>query len=168
MIGWLLLGEGFLLAAEDAANAYAIDGLKGGGPLPGAELVGLFAEWAFVPVIAGFIGTFLLFPDGRLPSRRWRPVGWFGIAATGLALAGFAVHPRMVALPAPGGVSAVVPEPARGQLARPGVVNGAHRDASTGSPFSRCRSSPRPSFRWPSASARAVARCASRSSGSRS
>ena len=111
VIGWLLLGEGGLLAAEDVANAYAIDGLKGGGGLPGAALVGLFAEWTFVLVIAGFIATFLLFPDGRLPSRRWRPVGWFGIAATGLALAGFAVHPRMVALPAPGGVSASFPNP---------------------------------------------------------
>lgn len=110
-IGWLLLGEGFTLAAEDIANAYAVDGLKGGSRLPGAELVGLFAEWAFVPVIAAFIGTFLLFPDGRLPSRRWRPVAWFGIAATGLALAGFAVHPRMVALPAPGGVSVSFPNP---------------------------------------------------------
>jgi signal transduction histidine kinase len=111
VIGWLLLGEGFTLAAEDVANAYAIHGLKGDGRLPGAELVGLFAEWAFVPVIAAFIGTFLLFPDGRLPSRRWRPVGWFGIAATGLALAGFAVHPRLVALPAPGGVSVSYPNP---------------------------------------------------------
>jgi signal transduction histidine kinase len=110
-IGWLLLGEGGVLAAEDVANAYAIEGLKGGGSLPGAELVGLFGEWAFVPVIAGFIGTFLLFPDGRLPSRRWRPVGWFGIAVTGLALAGFAVHPRLVQLPAPGGVSATFPNP---------------------------------------------------------
>jgi signal transduction histidine kinase len=110
-IGWLLLGEGGMLAAEDVANAYAIEGLKGGGSLPGAELVGLFAEWAFVPVIAGFIGTFLLFPDGRLPSRRWQPVGWLGIAATGLAAAGFAVHPRMVALPAPGGVSVSFPNP---------------------------------------------------------
>jgi signal transduction histidine kinase len=119
VIGWLLLGEGFLLAAEDVANAYAVDGLKGGGGLPGAELVGLFAEWVFVPVIAGFIGTFLLFPDGRLPSRRWRPVAWFGIAATGLAMAGFAVHPRTVALPAPGGVSASFPNPlAVGSLGR--------------------------------------------------
>jgi len=111
VIGWLLLGEGFTLAAEDVANAYAIHALKGDGRLPGAELVGLFAEWAFVPVIAAFIGTFLLFPDGRLPSRRWRPVGWFGIAATGLALAGFAVRPRLVALPAPGGVSVSYPNP---------------------------------------------------------
>jgi signal transduction histidine kinase len=111
VIGWLLLGEGFALAAEDVANAYAIGGLRGGGRLPWAELAGLFAEWAFVPVIAGFIGTFLLFPDGRLPSRRWWPVGWFGIAATGLALAGFVVHPRLVALPAPGGVSVSYPNP---------------------------------------------------------
>jgi hypothetical protein len=111
VIGWLLLGEGFALAIQGVASDYAINGIRGGVSLPGAQLVGLFAEWAFVPVIAGFIGSFLLFPDGRLPSRRWRPVGWFGIAATGLALAGFAVHPRLVALPAPGGVSVSYPNP---------------------------------------------------------
>jgi signal transduction histidine kinase len=111
LIGWLLLGEGLALAIEDVANAYAIDGIRGGASLPGAQLTGLFAEWAFVPVIAGFISTFLLFPDGRLPSRRWRPVGWFGAAATGLALAGFVVHARRVALPAPGGVSVSYPNP---------------------------------------------------------
>jgi hypothetical protein len=44
VIGWLLLGEGFTLAAEDVANAYAIHALKGDGRLPGAELVRLFAE----------------------------------------------------------------------------------------------------------------------------
>jgi signal transduction histidine kinase len=111
LIGWLLLGDGIALAAESVADGYAIAGIKGSFRLPGAELVGLFAEWLFVPVIAGFIATFLLFPDGRLPSRRWRLVGWSGLAVTALALAGFAVHPRLVRLVAPGGVSAVFPNP---------------------------------------------------------
>ena len=111
VIGWLLLCEGGALAFEAVASAYAVAGVKGTARLPAAELVGLLAEWWFVPVIAGFVGTFLLFPNGRLPSPRWRPVGWLGLAATALALAGFAVHPRLVQLPAPGGVSVSFPNP---------------------------------------------------------
>ena len=110
-IGWLLLGEGLVLATAGFTNAYAIAGIKATSRLPGAELVGLFAEWLFVFVIGGFIVTFLLFPDGRLPSRRWRPAGWLGIAVAGLSLAGLAVHPRLVELPSPGGISVRFPNP---------------------------------------------------------
>ena len=35
--------------------------------------------------------TILLFPDGRLPSRRWRPVLWVAWVAAGLALVPTAV-----------------------------------------------------------------------------
>jgi signal transduction histidine kinase len=110
-VGWLLLGEGFLLAAESVADSYAVEGVKGSIRLPGAELVGLFAEWGFVPVFAGFATIFLLFPDGRLPSRRWRPVGWYFVATVALLMAGFLVHPRQVRLTAPGGLSLVYANP---------------------------------------------------------
>ena len=36
---------------------------------------------------------FLLFPDGRLPSPRWRPVGWLGGAFAVLAMAGLSFFP---------------------------------------------------------------------------
>ena len=35
--------------------------------------------------------TILLFPDGRLPSRRWRPVLWAAWVAAGLVLVPTAV-----------------------------------------------------------------------------
>ncbi len=53
----------------------------------------------------------LLFPTGRLPSPRWRPVGGLCILIIALTLIGFLVQPRQVHLPAPGGVSAVVRNP---------------------------------------------------------
>ena len=47
-------------------------------------LVAWLGEWVWIAGV-GPVGTFglLLFPNGRLPSRRWRPVAW--LAAAGLA-----------------------------------------------------------------------------------
>ena len=47
------------------------------GTAPGGELAVWVAQWAWAPGL-GLALTFvpLLFPDGRLPSRRWRPVAW--------------------------------------------------------------------------------------------
>ena len=53
----------------------------------------------------------LLFPSGRPPSPRWRPVVAASLVATALTLAGFVVRPRLLALPAPGGESVRIPNP---------------------------------------------------------
>ena len=58
-------------------DQYALYGLATArGSLPGARTVGWAAGiLAHVTVLLLFF-LFLLFPDGRLPSRRWRPVLW--------------------------------------------------------------------------------------------
>jgi len=109
-IGWLLLGIGALLAVETVANGYGVAGIKHPGTLPAAPLVGLFAEWLFVPLFITLIGTFLLFPDGRLPSPRWRPAAWYFAVVAVLGMTGFAIAPRLVRIPAPGG-SVLFPNP---------------------------------------------------------
>jgi len=53
----------------------------------------------------------LLFPTGRLPSPRWRPVAGLCILIIAVTLVGFVVQPRTIDLPAPGGVSASVQNP---------------------------------------------------------
>jgi len=102
-IGWLLLGVGALIAVETVANGYGVAGIRHPGTLPEAQLVGLFAEWIFVPLIITLIGTFLLFPDGKLPSPRWWPAAWFVAVIAVLGMTGFAIAPRLVRIPAPGG-----------------------------------------------------------------
>jgi len=102
-IGWLLLGIGALLATEIVADGYGVTGIRHPGTLPAATLVGLFAEWLFVPVFTTIIVTFLLFPDGRLPSPRWWPAAWVVAVAAVIAMTGFAITPRLVRIPAPGG-----------------------------------------------------------------
>jgi len=74
-IGWLLLlGVGLAISLPSLVDLYAALGLVVGPyPLPGAGAMAGLSESSWVWLI-GSIGVFviLLFPDGRLPSRRWR------------------------------------------------------------------------------------------------
>ena len=81
------------------------------GTLPAAAAVGTLAEAVFVLVAIDLAALFLVFPTGRLPSPRWRPAALAGLVLTGLTLASFVVSTRQVALPAPGGISLVYPNP---------------------------------------------------------
>ena len=68
--------EGWLFAATGAAHAVMFAGreyaLESG--LPGASWLGWLGVWP-LPLVLALIGvTVLCFPDGRLPSPRWRPV----------------------------------------------------------------------------------------------
>ena len=79
-IGWLFSAVGLAIAIWLFGLAYAAIGMDPGagvGDLPGAAV----AAWAGVVSLIGVLPIalplFLLyFPDGRLPSRRWRPVLW--------------------------------------------------------------------------------------------
>jgi hypothetical protein len=87
-IGWLLGLIGLSLAATMLTEQYALYGLATAlGSLPAAELAGWLSEVTFVPTFALLFFVLLLFPDGRLPSRRWRPVLWtMSAAAAGWAV----------------------------------------------------------------------------------
>ncbi len=77
-VGWLLQGVGFLWGLSMVADIYATYGLLvDPGSLPGADVVEGAAQGSWAPGI-GLMGTFLilLYPDGHLPTPRWRPVAW--------------------------------------------------------------------------------------------
>jgi signal transduction histidine kinase len=111
IIGWILIGIGAGLAIMSLASAYAVLGITRPGTLPAPELVGLLAEWTFIPVLTGIGFLLLLFPSGSLPSPGWRPFAGLGLLAIALTMVGFVVHPRMVALPAPGDTSLMFENP---------------------------------------------------------
>jgi signal transduction histidine kinase len=81
------------------------------GAVPAGKLVGLLAECSFAPCTFTIAFMFLLFPSGKLPSRRWRPLAAAGLVLAGLTLSGLVVRPRLVQIPAPGGTSLTFQNP---------------------------------------------------------
>jgi hypothetical protein len=91
-VGWIFCLIGLLIAVGNLAYQYADRGLYGApGSLPGAHT----AAWIqnLGPPAFGLLAlSLLLFPDGRLPSRRWRPA--VGVALVGvLGSLGYAIRP---------------------------------------------------------------------------
>jgi signal transduction histidine kinase len=72
-IGWLLLANGLIIIAMGLAGAYADYAvLAHPGALPGAAWGVLVSERAWPLLFAAITAIAWIFPDGRLPSARWR------------------------------------------------------------------------------------------------
>ncbi len=94
-IGWILCFSSLALAVTGAARGWYVHAeyaAPGSEPAPGALL--WFANWIFIwgfmPLMTGLV---LLFPDGRLPSRRWWPAGALTALAVGTLTVGYAFEP---------------------------------------------------------------------------
>lgn len=88
-VGWITCTVGLSVALARFCVEYATYVvLAKPGALPGGQAMVWLSEWIWAPAM--MVGTFLLllFPSGRLPSRRWRPVAW--LAAAGML--GVTVH----------------------------------------------------------------------------
>jgi chemotaxis receptor (MCP) glutamine deamidase CheD len=93
-IGWIFCSIGLVVGLSSFTGGYAEYRLAGGST-PGrlTETAAWFSSWSWtlwVYVPTSFL--LLLFPDGRLPSPRWRPVAW--CAALGVIgfVAGYALE----------------------------------------------------------------------------
>ena len=87
-IGWLFCGFALLNAvAADVAQGWALRAFEEGWPGSDAAAVLAYASWQ--PSGFGWVVTILLFPDGHLPSRRWRIVIWMAAIGTALAVPGW-------------------------------------------------------------------------------
>ena len=75
LIGWLFCVEGLLVGVNHFCAEYATYTLVAApGSLPAGEVVVWIYSWEWVPQLGLLVYMALLFPDGRLPSSRWR---WF-------------------------------------------------------------------------------------------
>jgi signal transduction histidine kinase len=78
-IGWLLLANGFVVALLGLAGSYAeYTVFADPGALPGAAWAVLATERAWPLLFASITAIAWIFPDGRLPSPRWRRYAFAG------------------------------------------------------------------------------------------
>ena len=94
-IGWIFCGIGLVVGLNSFTGSYAEYRLAGGSAAGSlAETAAWFASWSWtlwVYVPTSFM--LLLFPDGRLPSPRWRPVAWCAALGVISFVAGNALEP---------------------------------------------------------------------------
>jgi hypothetical protein len=94
-IGWICLAVGIFWMLANLSSGYGMYGLLASpSSVPFPAAIGSVGEWMWVPAV-GLLSTYLilLFPDGKLPSRRWRPLAWLSGAVIFLVSAGFALSP---------------------------------------------------------------------------
>lgn len=99
-IGWLLCGGGLLLSYQYWAYI---------------RQPGLMEQWLVAGVV--FMASFLvvptlilLFPNGRLPSRRWWPVAWLGIGGATAAMLSVLFAPTIYDTDDPTPFAGVLPD----------------------------------------------------------
>jgi hypothetical protein len=86
-VGWIFLLIGVLMPWQSLGELYFERSVISGG-LPGARWVAWISNWVSVLVFPAGLSlfAFLLFPSGRLPSRRWRPVAWSAVVVMSFGL----------------------------------------------------------------------------------
>jgi hypothetical protein len=93
-IGWIFLADGLLWFLTGLMDYYSIYGVASPGSIPFPVGVAGVNNFLWVPAV-GLLGTYaiMLFPDGRLPSRRWRPLAWLSGAVIVVLSVGVAISP---------------------------------------------------------------------------
>ncbi len=83
-VGWLLLATGVPFLVGQGAEGLAWLGLTHPPSSPGEDAALWVANWIYPPALVPlFVLVALTFPDGHLPSRRWR---WLAVLAAVLAV----------------------------------------------------------------------------------
>jgi hypothetical protein len=95
-IGWIFCCMGLLYGAARFTEAYADYALLENFAFPGGESVAWFSSCVWFAVLTLGLFLILLFPEGRLPSRRWRLVAWAALFGAALVTLGTAFIPDLL------------------------------------------------------------------------
>ena len=96
LVGWLLCATGLLEALTAFGGEYGAYALVSGS-LPGGVFALWLASWVWLAAGSVVLFAFVLFPDGRLPSTRWRAVAGLYVLVNCLSLAQAALAPGTLA-----------------------------------------------------------------------
>jgi hypothetical protein len=119
-IGWIFLVGGSAFILGIFTTEYVGRSIYLGWDLPGHQLIDWLGSWSGSLAVTLFVvWTPLLFPDGRLPSPRWRPIGWVTAIASVVSIAALALEPvGPVGPDGPTGYGGYLPNP----VAAPGPL----------------------------------------------
>ncbi len=94
-IGWIFCtGGGLAGSVQHFGAQYATYSLLAQpGSLPGGEALAWLSSWIWILSVGLFVFLCLLFPNGRLPSSRWRWVAWFSTTVVLAGAVGVAFQP---------------------------------------------------------------------------
>jgi hypothetical protein len=96
VIGRLFLLVGMTSALQFLSGQYGESGMAAGPSWPGTSVAAVLSTaWQFITV-SGFMVLAYLFPNGRLPSPRWKPIFVIALGGFGLSLVGVAFAPGPV------------------------------------------------------------------------
>jgi hypothetical protein len=93
-VGWVFCAAGLVAAIVGFAAEYSVYVvLTRPGSLPLGAEVAWVAGWIWWLLLSAVAYVFLLFPDGSLLSRRWRPVAWLAGIGPAIMAIGIALEP---------------------------------------------------------------------------
>ena len=96
-VGWLFCAAACTIAVECLSAEYAIYTLVARPDLlPIGEALAWLAFWAWIPSIGCIVLSLLLFPNGRLPSSRWRWLAWLTVLLTIAGAVWVALSPGVI------------------------------------------------------------------------
>src|SRR5215203_2328531 len=82
-LGWLFCAAACVAAVDHFSAEYALYALLAQPTsLPAGEALAWLASWAWILYTGCIALSLLLFPNGRLPSRRWRWLAWLSVFLT--------------------------------------------------------------------------------------
>jgi hypothetical protein len=96
-LGWLFCAAGAISAVTHLSAEYAIYALVAQpNSLPAGEALTWLTSWLWITWVGCIALSLLLFPNGRLPSRRWRWLAWLTVLVTIVGALWVALSPGVI------------------------------------------------------------------------